>query len=156
MGRESINYRTFSANIPKLRTRLDRVENLMVDGMPDVNMCIDGHEFWIELKSPIEPKRPGTPLFGSNHQVTLEQRNWMLRHLAAGGVGFYLISTPKRWMLIPGRHHDEINKMTVMELLDVSLWTTNKPLRSNEPWIKLREALKRNSKPNHSNISLNV
>ena len=138
---ESTDYKTFKANVPQAGDRLDRIENVVVTGMPDINMCIGGVEVWIEQKSPKEPKRSTTPLFGSNHRVSQEQANWMLRQRKAGGKCYFLISTDKRWMLVGGFLADQLNELTVDELLEQCVWSTTKPVRDKEQWKYLREAL---------------
>ena len=140
--RESEDYKLFRKNIITPRDRCDRIENIMVVGMPDVNCCIDKVECWIELKSPIEPKRESTKLFGSNHKLSQDQKNWFLRQKNAGGVAFVLIATDKRWILISGHDADYVNEMTVNELIDISVWHSIKPIRGKEKWNKLRESLK--------------
>lgn len=140
---ESADYKTFKANVPESGDRLDRIENPMVVGIPDINMCIEGTEIWIEQKSPKEPKRSTTALFGSNHKVSQGQQNWFLRQQRAGGKCYFLIVTDKRWMLIPGFLADEINKMTIGELLEQCAWTTTKPVRDKAQWKYLRNTLKR-------------
>lgn len=140
---ESTDYKTFKKNVPQPGDRLDRIENAVVTGMPDINMCIGGREFWIEQKSPKEPVRSTTPLFGSNHKISQEQQNWFLRQRQAGGKAYFLIVTDKRWMLLPGFLADEINTMTVQELLEQCLWSTTKPVRDKEQWTHLRNILKR-------------
>lgn len=145
MAAESSNYKTLKKNWPCPYDRIDRIENAVVDGMPDINMEIDGHEIWIEQKSPTEPKRATTPLFGSNHKISQAQKNWFLRHYKAGGVAFFLLGTDKRWLLITGEHADTINEMTIPQLIEVSIWNTNKPIRDKEKWIQLRLTLIANS-----------
>lgn len=140
---ESTDYKTFKANVPEPGDRLDRIENPLVVGMPDINMCIGGTEVWIEQKSPKEPVRSTTPLFGSNHKISQEQQNWFLRQRQAGGKCYFLIVSDKRWMLLPGFLADEINGMTVGELLEQCVWSTTKPVRDKEQWKHLRNALKR-------------
>jgi len=140
---ESTDYKTFKANVPEPGDRLDRIENPLVVGMPDINMCIGGTEVWIEQKSPKEPVRSTTPLFGSNHKISQEQQNWFLRQRRAGGKAYFLIVSDKRWMLLPGFLADEINGMTVGELLEQCVWSTTKPVRDKEQWKHLRNALKR-------------
>lgn len=140
---ESTDYKTFKANVPQPGDRLDRIENVVVTGMPDINMCIGGTEVWIEQKSPKEPKRSTTPLFGSNHRVSQEQANWMLRQRKAGGKCYFLIATDKRWILIGGFLADQLNNMTVDELLEQASWSTTKPVRDKEAWKTLRETLRR-------------
>ena len=138
---ESNDYKVLKANLPKGRDRLDRVENVVVNGMPDINYCSEGVECWLEQKSPKEPKRTTTKLFGSNHKVSQDQMNWFMRQMKAEGNAYFLIVTDKRWMLIGGEHADKINEMTVFELLDICLWNTPKPVRDKESWNKLRTTL---------------
>lgn len=140
---ESTDYKTFKKNVPQPGDRLDRIENVVVTGMPDINMCIGGVEVWIEQKSPKEPVRRTTPLFGSNHKVSQEQANWMLRQRKAGGRCYFLISTDKRWILVGGFLADQINSMTVDELMEQAAWATTKPVRDKEAWKALRETLRR-------------
>ena len=140
---ESTDYRAFKRNVPDPIDRLDRIENMMLTGMPDTNFCGDGRECWIEFKSPKEPVRPTTRLFGSNHKLSIEQRNWMLRQRNAGGRAFVLIVTDKRWILLDGVRADRINEMTVPELIEVALWHAVKPIRSKEQWKQCRTILTR-------------
>lgn len=138
---ESNDYKTFKNNVPTLHDRVDRVENGVVVGMFDVNYCFGGVEGWIELKSPTEPKRPTTKLFGSNHDVSQDQANWCLRQIKAGGKAFVLIATNKRWILIDGKHTDEVNRLTVSELIELSEWNTTKPVKDKNKWKQLRQLL---------------
>lgn len=108
--------------------RMDRVENVLLLGMPDVSCCIEGKEFWIENKQPIEPKRTSTPLFGSNHKFSVEQKNWFLQQSNAGGNAFAFIWTDKRGILLPAYAVQEANGMTIDELTDNCIWTSIKPV----------------------------
>lgn len=140
---ETTDYKAFKTNVPQPGDRLDRIENVMVTGMPDVNYCFGGVEGWIEQKSPKEPKRPDTPLFGSNHKMSMDQRNWFLRQRRAGGRAYILIVTDKRWMLLPGALADFINFWSVNELVDNAVWSCIKPIKDKQQWVYLREALMR-------------
>lgn len=108
--------------------RYDRIENVVGTGIPDVNVkVVGGCEAWIEIKSPTEPKRSTTPLLGTggrNHNVSQEQKNWFLKQRKAGGVAMFFIATDKRRMLIPGQYADQLNEMTVDELMDVASWAS--------------------------------
>lgn len=138
---ESNDYKTFKNNVPTLHDRVDRIENGVGVGNPDINYCFSGVEGWIELKSPTEPKRATTRLFGSNHKVSQDQANWCLRQRMAGGRAFVLIATDKRWMLISGMHADRINQLTVSELIELSEWNTTKPVKDKNKWKHLRHLL---------------
>jgi hypothetical protein len=131
---EKADYATLRSKVVKGRRRLDRVENVVLAGMPDVNGCFDGVEFWLEMKSPTEPKRKSTPLFGSNHRVSQEQKNWFLRQLQAGGNAYFYVCTDKRYLLLPGGLADRINEMTVEQLVEKALWHWPKPNRSRMAW----------------------
>lgn len=138
---ENIDYQTFKKNVPVFGDRLNRVENFLVPGMPDINFCSGGVECWIEQKSPKEPVRPSTPLFGSNPRVTQDQMNWFLAQRKAGGRCYFLVTTNRRWMLLPGDIADDINMMTVADLMEHAIWAATKPVRA-ECWMKLRDKLR--------------
>ena len=139
-GKEKDDYQTLKKNVFKGLDRIDRIENIVVAGMFDINYCIDGIEGWIELKSPKEPKRLSTPLFGSNHKLSIDQMNWALRQRNAGGIAFVLIATDLRWMLIDGKFSDQINTSTVDVLENVARWSAVKPIDSDH-WNGLRLAI---------------
>jgi hypothetical protein len=122
--------------------RIDRVENRLLAGMPDINACLAGGvDVWIEMKSPKEPKRMSTPLFGSNHKISQDQKNWFKRHLDSGGKGFYLIYTDKRIIVLNAHFSDTINEMSLEQIIDNSSFSTLKPVRDKKQWNLLREAL---------------
>lgn len=140
---ETVDWKNLRAKLShKTKDRFERIENLMVDGMFDINYCIEGVEGWIELKAPKEPKRDSTPLFGSNHKLSIEQRNWCKTQKDAGGIAWILISTDNCWILIDGKHADEINSMTVTELTYHANWHTSKPVRDKNEWKRLKQELK--------------
>lgn len=124
-----------------MKGRWDRMENGVGVGMPDINFCLNGVEGWIEMKSPTEPKHMHTPLFGSNHRISQDQKNWFKRQMDAGGRAFILIGTDKRWMLIHGRHVETLNTLTVIEIMAIAEWLIQRPVRDPGAWNNLREVL---------------
>lgn len=138
---ESKDYQILKKHALEPLDRIDRIENFLVIGMPDTNVCVEGTEVWVEFKAPIEPKRASTALFGSNHKLSIEQKNWMLRQRNAKGRCCILIATDKRWMLIDGIHADGLNEATVGELIKWSKWHATKPIKKPQ-WASLRTALK--------------
>ena len=147
MPSEKSSYATLKRNLIVLaRVRINRVENMLVPGMPDVNICIDGVESWIEIKTPTEPKRPTTPLFRSrNHPLSIEQVNWFKEQVGAGGRCWLYIDTDQRRMLINGpsvvAFGEHINKMMISELIAVSKLVF--PKRSAyEDWSEFRKLLR--------------
>lgn len=145
---EAKAYSTFRENVIRPGDRCDRVENVMVDGMPDVSLCLRrddhgtlGHESWIEIKVPTEPKRATTRLLHSQHKFSVDQINWFFRQRTAGGACWALISTDRRWILLAGAWVEEINGMTIADMLDNATWSTSKPVKDKQQWMFLRRAL---------------
>jgi len=136
---EKNDYQLLRRHLAGANVRIDRIENLLVEGMPDINICIEGTESWIELKSPKEPKRYNTRLFGSAHRLSREQMNWFHRQKAAGGKCWIFICTNKRLMLVDGAFADHVNHMTVGELIAVAKWHAP---RRNKQWKLLKHCLK--------------
>lgn len=62
--------------------RHDRIENCVVQGMPDVCLTYEGVTYWYELK--IAEGAKGRMTIGP------EQRNWHSKELKAGGKAFVL------------------------------------------------------------------
>lgn len=122
------------------KDRIDRFENLVGVGNPDVNGCLDGSEFWIEVKAPKEPVRSSTSLFGSNHKLSQDQKNWIKRQLSAGGNAYIFVATDKRKMLVHGKHADAFNEMTVDEMVAKSIWCATSRATQDEKQ-DLRNAL---------------
>lgn len=144
--RESSVYDRLKERITMPPDRFERVENGLGAGMPDVNYCIVGAEGWIEIKAPVEPARPQTALFGaSNHNVTVEQCNWLLKQSQAGGTGWLFIATEQRLMLIDGaivgRMGIAVNKKNVFELERMAAWRVLLPLMDQLRWADLRQQL---------------
>lgn len=139
---ESADYQNLLRHFNRRHGRVDRVENFLVPGMPDINLCCAGVESWIEQKGPWEPVRKRTPLFGSNHPVSQDQKNWFLKQVQAGGKCWFLITTNKRWMLIHGKFGETINKMTVEQLVVAASWHALRPVAESE-WENLWRILSR-------------
>ena len=120
--------------------RMDRIENLVVDGMPDISYCIKGVDGWIEMKSPAAPKRKTTPVLKSQHKLLQSQKNWFKRQYNAGGIAYILICMRSRWILMDGAYADKVNDMTMIELINDSTWKAETPIFDGQ-WETLREAL---------------
>ena len=71
-------------NLPKVHWQ--RVESGATSiGIPDVNGCYAGYEFWIELKI----------LHGDRVSLTPQQIAWHTRRSTVGGVSWILIEDPR-------------------------------------------------------------
>jgi hypothetical protein len=74
-----------------IRCALDRIENGLAPGIPDVHYCLDGVSGWIELKNRAEPpKRASSIVFSGDHGLRNEQIAWLLRYHHAGGRAFII------------------------------------------------------------------
>jgi len=74
MTAEQKFYQWFRKQLP-VTADCCRVETSTMGGMPDVNVCLDGIETWVELKVYI----------GGRVLIRPEQNAWMHRRAAAGG-----------------------------------------------------------------------
>lgn len=151
---EAKAYKRFREGVALWRDRIDRIENIMVDGMPDVNYCADCCECWIEIKTPTEPRKGRTPLFGSNHKLSQSQKNWFLRQKNAGGNGFILIETDKNLLLINCNDLSVVDKLNELSLNDIffeSKFSKELPLSTSD-WGALRSTIINICKANHGQI----
>lgn len=138
---ESQSYKTLLVNCFHPRDRVNRVENVLVVGMPDVNYCVAGEEGWLEIKTPVAtPIRRTTPVMGSAHALSQEQCNWLLAQKRAGGLGYIYVDAPNRRYLIDGADADKVNKASEQEMMMFCVWSCPVPTPA-ERWTELREAL---------------
>lgn len=73
-----------------LPIHMERLENMIGAGHPDVELCYMGRQNWIEQKVAKRPARATTVLrFGS--PLRDSQYEWALKRIAAGGRVWYLI-----------------------------------------------------------------
>ena len=84
-------YQALKTNLPKVHWQ--RIETgALQQGVPDVNACYGGREFWLELKCT------------SNDRVSLSpfQCSWHMRRATVGGASWILVSSPKALTLQRG------------------------------------------------------
>lgn len=95
-------------DLPTTARHLQRIEDSTKSGTPDVEGCIDGHAFWIELKVAYEQRTRGTVRV----KTTDKQVYFALKRRKAGGLSWYLIrvGTHPKWLhfLIPGQYAEEL------------------------------------------------
>jgi hypothetical protein len=92
--------------------RIDRIENGVVEGMPDAQACIAGVEIWLELKYVDKwPVRPSTQVLG-RAGLRPEQINWHLRQKRAGGSSVVVMGVGRETWVTSGEHATEINHWT--------------------------------------------
>lgn len=84
---------------------MTRVENLLEEGWPDVEGCLEGKSFHIELKSAKRPKRETTRVLAPD-DIRPRQPPWLKARWMAGGNAFWLVQVGERHRacryLLPG------------------------------------------------------
>lgn len=119
----------------------NRIENGVLDGMPDGYYTIESISGWMELKCPNEPKRATTPLFSGNHPLSLAQRNWLLAHHQAGGTSWVAIETESWVFLVAGSYADFINGWTLQQTIKSASFAASRPLKEAD-WLAFLNTLK--------------
>lgn len=101
---------------------MQRLENAVAAGHPDVEGCIDGQQIWIELKSELRPAKTATKI----HPKTRESQSiWHRARAAAGSRHHWVLlqvgeSRKARLYLIAGDQYDEIEATEAeLELLSM-------------------------------------
>lgn len=93
----------------KYDLHMNRVENSVMEGMPDVEGCLRRVQFWIELKCERRPSTAGTPIRAKFRPA---QPPWLRRRIEAGGRAFVLLQVGSgrdaRRYLIRGDKADEM------------------------------------------------
>lgn len=95
-----------------------RIENAVYSGTPDVNICVDGKETWLELKHIEEWPARDTTLVRVPH-FTRQQRCWLHDRCMAGGKAYVWLSVGhKDYLLIDGLDASmHLGKVTKEELI---------------------------------------
>lgn len=108
------------------RVDLQRLENSVGVGHPDVEGCVDGGQVWIELKSVLRPakttslirpkKRPSQSIWHRQRSAAGCKINWILLQVGEANLA--------RLYLIPGRDYDKI-EATEAEITKLSVVPSN-------------------------------
>jgi len=96
---------------------LQRIENLVAEGMPDVHVSGPESECWVELKYALRPKRESTRFLGSRG-LRPGQINWHLKAATKAIVTYVLIKDNHgAFYLVPGSLARYLNDMPREEIL---------------------------------------
>jgi hypothetical protein len=104
MGSEASLWTNLRAKLTALYAGIDvmRVENTTQDGTPDVNMCFEGDEVWVELKHVHAfPKRETTTV-GKKEWIRRAQVDWAYARTKSGGTVFLLVQVEREYFLFTG------------------------------------------------------
>lgn len=89
---------------------LQRVENICVEGMPDL-YCAADKQCWVELKAVTRPKRSGTRLLG-DEGLRPAQINWHVKAASKGVASYVLVRDDQGYLyLLPGAAAADLNDM---------------------------------------------
>lgn len=117
-----------------------RLENSAGEGNPDVELCINGANPWIELKSCPRPARASTPI---RPRTRDSQSVWHRKRTEAGSEMHWVLmqvgdAHQARLYLIPGSHYDEIiapeDTLAVLSVIDPKATVAEVLLRAAEGW----------------------
>jgi len=102
---------------------LERVENAVAEGRPDVDVMEFGVTIPVELKAIRDfPARPSTPVLGDRRGLRRSQKNWLFNWTAKGGRGFILVEIGDRLFAVPGDRAEKVNSFI---LSDFQPWETD-------------------------------
>lgn len=102
--------------------RLERIENGVGIGTPDISCLANGFPSWVELKAqPVAPKRTTTPVLGEHGGLSIGQKNWHLDWFRNGGNSFILVAVGTTQFLFPGHYCDVVNIMTMQDFNNMTL-----------------------------------
>jgi hypothetical protein len=102
---------------------IERVENIVSLGTPDLHVQYNKTHTWVELKQVAKiPARAHTPLLGPAKGLNPNQRNWHLEFSRFGGRSVIVIGVGAREILtIPGTFGDDVNTMSYAALRGLSI-----------------------------------
>ena len=102
-----------AADRPKIH--LQRVENCLSRGNPDVEGCIDGVSFWLELKAGPCPAKETSKV--SCEPLKTPQRRFIRQRLAAGGQAWILYRVDREVYLIHGEDAEKVRNQPRLKTL---------------------------------------
>lgn len=112
---------------------LNRVENVVQVGFPDVLSVGCGQVFAVELKAVEKyPARPKTPILG-REGLSQDQKNWHLEWQRHGGLSLLLIGVGSSDIyVVPGELFDVANEMADLSPFKTSWEQLQRKLRKEE------------------------
>jgi hypothetical protein len=105
------------ASISKV-VRLERIENLVGVGIPDVMALSGGVVTWCELKAITQPPTRATTRVLGDRGLNQDQKNWHLDWQQHGGRSCIVIGVGRELFAIGGQHADVVNEFNLAQLED--------------------------------------
>jgi hypothetical protein len=98
------------------RVHMERVENAVANGTPDVDFCINGVSGKLELKWGVRRASPQAAVLGKRRGMRRSQVVWAMRRVRAGGRVFVVVGCPQHvWVL-------DARTMTKEQLMEVGVY----------------------------------
>jgi len=94
------------------KTHFCPMENTSGPGTPDVNLCLNGVEVWLELKIIVGKRK-----LRFQKALSASQRNWLVSRSRAGGNAFLLARHDKQILLWIGSKLAQCSLDAVLEAL---------------------------------------
>lgn len=102
---------------------LERIENAVGSGRPDLDTLWRGHLIPIELKvAENKPAREMTALLGEKDGLNQQQKNWHKEFARYGGVSYIAIALELQIIVVDGALGDLVNQMPLMQLLNNAIF----------------------------------
>lgn len=96
---------------------MERLENMVGTGRPDLDLMIDGILVPTELKAvEVWPKRVTSKVLGKTKGLNQEQLNWHMEWHRWGGQSLVIVAVGTKQFFIPGHLHDIINDMPAQRM----------------------------------------
>lgn len=116
-----------------VKLHVERVENVVAVGTPDVDYCADAVAGKIELKYATRmPVRENTAVLGKGKGLRRSQLAWHYLRARSGGLSFVLIGAPGAMWLLPGNLPRTVlmgvETMNVAALEHHAVWTADDEL----------------------------
>lgn len=119
---------------------LQRIENGLERGTPDVEGCLHGQSFWLELKSAVRPTRPTTnlpfPCKDRPEQFDWQADRWKARFTRAGWLLLVTgLAKPRAVYFVSGEHARRFEQgVTERELEELNGLTSSTLIASEIIW----------------------
>ena len=102
--------------------RLERIENMVGDGIPDVLALGDGVVTFVELKcNPQRPLRMTSQALGRKYGPRPSQRAWHLDWARRGGKSLFLVEVQRELFLHDGLCADHLHEYSMNDMVEQSL-----------------------------------
>ena len=121
--------KTFRKHLKAEGAHIQRVEDKLTPGVPDINFCWNGMEGWMEGKYVKLPSRDSTLItFGQKQRVAL-QANWIkARRKVNGFAGWWVRVEGSGWYLMIDKENWLKNGIVKSNLLELYCYKTARDL----------------------------